>query len=205
MNRPRNRQPRPSGQNESRGRGRGRGRGASSILGRRAPGTPQQAAGTVPTAKQVVTGAAVFIILKEDQPTGRETQGIVQDVLTSGDHPRGIKVRLRNGQVGRVQRLDDGSSEPSTGTAMASSASSSRFNSRYTDIRNDEDFDYLEGPPPRSLADYMPALNEPAADASFGQDGGARIVEDIVVCPICEAFEGDEAAVTHHIDREHLS
>ncbi|KAL6903148.1 hypothetical protein GGI43DRAFT_334429 [Trichoderma evansii] len=203
MNRPRNRQPRPSGQNESRGRGRGR--GGSSNLGRRAPGTPQQAAGIVPTSRQVVAGAAVFIILKEDQPTGQETQGIVQDVLTSGDHPRGIKVRLRNGQVGRVQRLDDGSSEPSTGTAMASNASSSRFSSRYTDIRNDEDFDYLEGPPPRSLADYMPALDEPAANTSSGEDGGARIIEDIIICPICEAFEGDEAAVTHHLDREHLS
>lgn len=209
MNRPRNRQPRPSGQNESRGggrgRGRGRGRGGSSNLGRRAPGTPQQAAGTVPTSKQVVAGAAVFIILKQDQPTGRETQGIVQDVLTSGDHPRGIKVRLRDGQVGRVQRLDDGSSQPSAGTAPASNASSSRFSSRYTDIRNDEDFDYLEGPPPRSLADFMPGLDEPAADASSGEAGGARIVEDVVVCPICEAFEGDEAAVTHHLDREHLS
>lgn len=209
MNRPRNRQPRPSGQNESRGRGRGggtgRGRGASSNVGHRAPGTPQQAAGTVPTSRQVVAGAAVFIILKEDQPTGRETQGIVQDVLTSGDHPRGIKVRLRNGQVGRVQRFDDGSSESSAGAAMASSASSSRFSSRYTDIRNDEDFDYLEGPPPRSLADYMPALEEPAASVSLGDDGGARIIKDIVVCPICEAFEGDEAAVTHHLDREHLS
>lgn len=207
MNRPRNRQPRPSGQNDSRGggRGTGRGRGASSNLGHRAPGTPQQAAGTVPTSKQVVAGAAVFIILKEDQPTGRETRGIVQDVLTSGDHPRGIKVRLRNGHVGRVQRLDDGSPDPSAGAAMASSASSSRFSSRYTDIRNDGGFDYLEGPPPRSLADYMPAFDEPAANASLGDNGGTRIIEDIVVCPICEAFEGDEAAVTHHLDREHLS
>ncbi|KAL7921007.1 hypothetical protein ACQKWADRAFT_296642 [Trichoderma austrokoningii] len=204
MNRPRNRQPRPPGQNDSRGRGRGGGRGASSNLGHRAPGTPQQAAGTVPTSRQVVTGAAVFIILKEDQPTGRETQGIVQDVLTSGDHPRGIKVRLRNGQVGRVQRLDDGSSEPSAGIATASSASNSRFSSRYTDIRNDENFDYLEGPPPRSLADYMPAFDEPATNASLGDSGGTRIIEDVVICPICEAFEGDEAAVTHHLDREHL-
>lgn len=174
-------------------------------MGRRAPGTPQQAAGTVPTSKQVVAGTAVFIILKQDQPTGQETRGIVQDVLTSGDHPRGIKVRLRDGQVGRVQRLDDGSSQPSAGTAPASNASSSRFSSRYTDIRNDEDFDYLEGPPPRSLADFMPGLDEPAADVSSSEAGGARIVEDVVVCPICEAFEGDEAAVTHHLDREHLS
>jgi uncharacterized repeat protein (TIGR03833 family) len=150
----------------------------------------------------VVSGAAVFIVLKEDQPTGRETQGIVQDILTSGDHPRGIKVRLRNGQVGRVQRLDDGPSEPSSEAAPASNASSSRFSSRYTDVRND---DYLEGPPPRSLADFMPVLDEPTANTSLGEAADDRISGDIVVCPICEAFEGDEVAVTHHLDREHLS
>jgi hypothetical protein len=51
----------------------------------------------------------------------------------------------------------------------------------------------------------MPALDEPAANATSGEDGGPRIIEDMVVCPICEAFEGDEVAVTHHLDREHLS
>ncbi|KAL7934595.1 hypothetical protein V8C35DRAFT_301368 [Trichoderma chlorosporum] len=201
MNRPRNRQPRP-GQSQSRGRGGG---GRSSNFGRRAPGTPQLAAGTVPTSRQVVPGAAVFIILKEDQPTGRETPGIVQDVLTSGDHPRGIKVRLRGGLVGRVQRLDAGSSEPSNGTGLASNTSSSRFSNRYTDIRNDDDFEnYLQGPPPRNLADFMPELDLPAASESSDEAGGVRIDEGTVICPICEAFEGDEAAVTHHLDREHL-
>ncbi|KAL7813900.1 hypothetical protein V8C44DRAFT_326605 [Trichoderma aethiopicum] len=198
MNRPRNRQPRPPGQTQRPG-------GRSSH--RRAPGTPQQAAGTVPTSKQVVAGASVFIVLKEDQPTGRETRGIVQDVLTSGDHPRGIKVRLRGGQVGRVQRLDDGSSQPSNGTAMASSApSNSKFNSRYTDIRNDADFDnYLQGPPPRSLADFMPSLEPPSTADSLDDTGGAPLDEDTAVCPICETYTGDEAAVTHHLEREHFS
>ncbi|TFB00791.1 hypothetical protein CCMA1212_007422 [Trichoderma ghanense] len=201
MNRPRNRQPRPSGQTQRPGGGR------SSNLGRRAPGTPQQAAGTVPTSKQVVAGAAVFIVLKEDQPTGRETQGVVQDVLTSGDHPRGIKVRLRGGQVGRVQRLDDGSSQPSTGTALASSSTfTSKFNSRYTDIRNDADFDnYLQGPPPRSLADFMPSLGPPATTDSLDDAGGVLLDEGTAVCPICETFTGDEAAVTHHLEREHFN
>ncbi|KAH6604380.1 hypothetical protein Trco_007826 [Trichoderma cornu-damae] len=201
MNRPRNRQPRSSSQNQSRG-------GKSSNLGRRAPGTSQQAAGTVPKARQVVPGASVFIILKQDQSTGRETQGIVQDVLTSGDHPRGIKVRLRSGQIGRVQRLDDGSSsaEPSSGTALASNASGPRSDRRYTDIRNDENFEqYLQGPPARSLADFMPALDLPAANATAGSAGDALTNEATVVCPMCEAFEGDEAAVTHHLDREHFS
>ncbi|KAL7793683.1 hypothetical protein V8C37DRAFT_83351 [Trichoderma ceciliae] len=203
MNRPRNRQPRSQRQNQLQG-------GRPSNSGRQAPGTPQQAAGNIPTSEQVLSGAAVYIIFKEDQPTGRETRGIVQDVLTSGDHPRGIKVKLRNGQIGRVRRLDDGSSEPSRGTAaLASNASSSQFSSRYTDIRNDEEYEnYLQGPPPRSLADFMPALDEPEANISSGEVEGAPTTETSeskAICPICEAFEGDEAAVTHHLNREHLS
>lgn len=49
-------------------------------------------------------GLAVVIVKKEDQKTGKGTQGIVQDILTNAPvHPRGIKVRLDTGEVGRVQ------------------------------------------------------------------------------------------------------
>lgn len=49
-------------------------------------------------------GSIVVIVKKEDQKTGRMTQGIVRDILTSAPvHPRGIKVRLDSGEVGRVQ------------------------------------------------------------------------------------------------------
>lgn len=47
----------------------------------------------------------VSVILKEDQPTGRQVQGIVEDVLTRHDHPRGVKVLLMDGRVGRVQEV----------------------------------------------------------------------------------------------------
>lgn len=59
----------------------------------------------VPTVSQVVPGAPVSIVLKVDQPTGRQIQGIVAELLTRGNHPRGIKVRLQDGRVGRVQRM----------------------------------------------------------------------------------------------------
>jgi uncharacterized repeat protein (TIGR03833 family) len=59
----------------------------------------------VPTVKDVVPGASVNIVLKADQPTGRTVSGTVKDVLTQGNHPRGIKVRLSDGRVGRVQSL----------------------------------------------------------------------------------------------------
>jgi uncharacterized repeat protein (TIGR03833 family) len=51
-------------------------------------------------------GVKVSIVLKEDQRTGRRTEGIVRDILTnSSTHPRGIKVRLVSGLVGRVQEI----------------------------------------------------------------------------------------------------
>ena len=53
-------------------------------------------------------GMTVLVVLKQDQRTGKLTQGIVKDILTpSATHPRGIKVRLQNGLVGRVQEIAD--------------------------------------------------------------------------------------------------
>lgn len=52
-------------------------------------------------------GARVKIVLKKDQPTGKLTEGVVARILTkSSHHPHGIKVMLDDGQVGRVQEMD---------------------------------------------------------------------------------------------------
>ncbi len=54
----------------------------------------------------IKSGLKVAIVLKKDQPTGKLTQGVVKDILTSSaEHHRGIKVRLQDGQVGRVQQI----------------------------------------------------------------------------------------------------
>jgi len=51
-------------------------------------------------------GIAVKIVLKKDQRSGKLTSGIVKDILTkSPSHPHGIKVRLENGEVGRVKEI----------------------------------------------------------------------------------------------------
>lgn len=51
-------------------------------------------------------GDLVKIILKKHQQTGELTEGIVKDLLTSAPkHHRGIKVRLEDGQIGRVQQI----------------------------------------------------------------------------------------------------
>jgi uncharacterized repeat protein (TIGR03833 family) len=55
---------------------------------------------------EITLGLGVVIILKQDQRSGKLTTGIVKDLLTrSAFHSRGIKVRLEDGQVGRVQGL----------------------------------------------------------------------------------------------------
>lgn len=56
--------------------------------------------------RNIHTGLKVSIVLKEDQRTGKRTEGIVRDILTnSPTHPHGIKVRLESGLVGRVQEI----------------------------------------------------------------------------------------------------
>ena len=51
-------------------------------------------------------GAEVEIVLKADQGTGTITHGIVAAILTNSSfHPHGIKVKLEDGQVGRVQNI----------------------------------------------------------------------------------------------------
>lgn len=56
--------------------------------------------------KDIHPGLTVDVVLKKDQRTGKRTRGIVKELLTnSPTHPHGIKVRLQDGQVGRVQEI----------------------------------------------------------------------------------------------------
>jgi len=58
------------------------------------------------TRFNIKPGMIVLIVLKQDQRTGKLTKGIVRDILTkSQNHPHGIKVRLQDGQVGRVKEI----------------------------------------------------------------------------------------------------
>ena len=62
--------------------------------------------------KNIRPGIQVAIVLKQDQRTGKLTTGTVKDILTnSPNHPHGIKVRLTDGQVGRVQQITPNGSE----------------------------------------------------------------------------------------------
>ncbi|KAI0398459.1 hypothetical protein F5Y17DRAFT_4661 [Xylariaceae sp. FL0594] len=190
--------------------------------------TPHQ----VPKSHQVVPGAQVNIVLKADQRTGRQVRGIVQYVLTKGDHHRGIKVRLVDGRVGRVQSMallagTDSSAAAHSSTSMsphaaalssdgaaASPGPGSRH--RYRDVRLD---DALEPAPEQTdLGAYIvpprrrgrtkkgtangttDGTDRPASGQVDGTDEAKLDVSTAVaVCPVCEAFQGDEAAVAHHV------
>ncbi|OAP63176.1 hypothetical protein AYL99_02403 [Fonsecaea erecta] len=54
---------------------------------------------------QLKPGQLVSIVLKADQRTGRQVQGTVSQLLTRHNHPRGIKVKLTDGRVGRVEQI----------------------------------------------------------------------------------------------------
>jgi uncharacterized repeat protein (TIGR03833 family) len=55
---------------------------------------------------EVRPGMHVRIVLKQDQRSGKLTEGVVKDILTNSTaHPHGIKVRLANGAVGRVKEI----------------------------------------------------------------------------------------------------
>ena len=66
--------------------------------------TTQSMNGTV--RANIAKGTHVRIVLKKDQRTGILTEGVVKDILTSAPvHHRGIKVRLEDGQIGRVKEI----------------------------------------------------------------------------------------------------
>jgi len=56
--------------------------------------------------ENIKVGSSVGIVLKQDQKSGKITQGIVKRILTnSSSHPHGIKVELMDGRVGRVKEI----------------------------------------------------------------------------------------------------
>ena len=60
----------------------------------------------MPSRDEISIGVLVQIIQKQDQRTGKLTEGKVKRLLTSSQfHPHGIKVELENGKIGRIQKI----------------------------------------------------------------------------------------------------
>ena len=120
----------------------------------------------VPKMSQLRPGVEVNVVLKAHQRSGKLTTGQISEILTRGDHPRGIKVRLRSGEIGRVQSLSL-SSEPLS-AAQAPPHGQTSFVSDYENSPNEiggrrrerftsqDDYRQDSSPPgSRSLADYI--------------------------------------------------
>ncbi|KAJ5673898.1 glycoside hydrolase superfamily [Penicillium macrosclerotiorum] len=184
-------------------------------------------AGRTPS-RSINPGTPVNIILKADQPTGITVSGIVSELLTRGDHPRGVKVRLTDGRVGRVQSIRGGEptqeeldgktqdtpdDEPSIQYRTERGDLSGRRN-RFTsrDMR-------LDGPEepssePLGLDMYIRPAKEKKKGKKTHQGQNVELEEKhedttdagtaaqrpgSLKCPVCADFEGDEAAVAHHV------
>jgi uncharacterized repeat protein (TIGR03833 family) len=125
----------------------------------------------VPRMTEIRPGINVNIVLKADQRTGKLTSGQVSDILTRGDHPRGIKVRLIDGQIGRVQSLRSPSESANVAPVVESTQSTAP---RARGIQDD----YRLGPEPAatfSLLDYVRAPKH-----KKGKGGGVeKAVDDM--------------------------
>ncbi|KAK5070849.1 hypothetical protein LTR64_003823 [Lithohypha guttulata] len=78
---------------------------------------------SIPLHSQIKPGTIVSIVLKQDQRTGRQVQGAVSQLLTRGNHPHGVKVKLVDGRVGRVQQLVN----QNTSTSQVASQSNKKY------------------------------------------------------------------------------
>lgn len=80
--------------------------GASEVVLVKRAEPPEQGTPGGTLRAEIRRGLPVAVVTKADQDTGALTEGVVRDILTSSPvHPRGIKVRLEDGQVGRVRRI----------------------------------------------------------------------------------------------------
>ncbi|EQC33014.1 hypothetical protein SDRG_09534 [Saprolegnia diclina VS20] len=128
-------------------------------------------------------GMRVAVVQKQDQPTGKLTYGTVATTLTnSALHPRGIKVRLTDGTVGRVQTIVNGEA-PEPAPEPEAARPSSRLHLQ----------DFIQAPSPAKLQlhdfiEYPATTSTPECDArpwactacTFANSGF------LVVCEVCE-------------------
>lgn len=178
----------------------------------------------VPTIRDVLPGAQVNIVLKADQPTGRTVSGTVSQLLTRGNHPRGIKVRLADGRVGRVQSMEGGgatavSQAPlgfNTQTNFDGPPAAAAYGGRRQpyDIRTEEQPTqqigleaYIKPAKKRGRGKGRSTQSAASEGATGGDSAGAfgdagdqpSPEHEESTCPVCGDFRGDAAALTHHV------
>lgn len=150
----------------------------------------------VPPISAIRRGVPVSIVLKQDQRTGKRTTGHVADILTRGDHPRGVKVRLSSGLIGRVQSLVQADqadmSSYQAGNSQAPYQNSNppqyaQVTGAYRPQQGHENAPPMPSrPAARTLQDFVPQ-----------EEHGEQI-------EYMQTFENNRAPTTEEIDREEL-
>lgn len=107
----------------------------------------------VPKSSQLFPGLNVHIVLKADQRSGKLTPGKITDILTKGDHPRGIKVRLADGQIGRVQSIYSGDASSSVSSAPDQTSASFHASPSYPSRRGLQQDVRSDGHDPAAISD----------------------------------------------------
>ncbi len=180
----------------------------------------------VPSTIEVLQGARVNVVLKADQPTGHTVQGVVSQLLTKGNHPRGIKVRLTDGRVGRVQSMAGEAGSPGlqvqppegnweTTAAVGLAEPVTGWRRQYRDARLDQEQPasaqtigldaYIKPAKKRGKAKVTDrATTGTVTDHSRPGSSGlltdqASHDPDESSCPVCGDFRGDTMALTHHV------
>lgn len=197
--------------------GRGGGRGGSANDSSPRPPRPRPTYTSVPPIRAIHPGGGVSIVLKEDQQSGHQVRGIVAELLTRGDHPRGVKVRLRDGRVGRVQGLVSeaegvqgegivGGPNANLGRNGEGALGGRQRGGRIErDIREDDEYLYESRAASQGQdLGLFAALEE--ADRRHQQSKVQPVAQslpsaELAVCPVCYKFEGDEASVAHHVEQ----
>lgn len=199
------------------GGGRGGKRGGASNDNSPRPSRSRPVYTSVPPIRAVQPGGGVSIVLKEDQQSGHQVKGIVADLLTRGDHPRGVKVRLRDGRVGRVQGLvseaeglqgegivgGPGADLGRNGEGAASAGGGRRGGRMERDIREDDEYLYENR---ASSQDYglfaaLEAADRRHEDSKVVPATQSLAPQEPAICPVCYKFEGDEASVAQHVEQ----
>ncbi|KAL8645134.1 MAG: hypothetical protein Q9226_007437 [Calogaya cf. arnoldii] len=86
--------------------------------------------------KDLQRGTPVNIILKADQRSGKLTSGQIRDILTRGDHPHGIKVRLSDGQIGRVRSLRPNTTITASQSMISQPVHHTAINERSSEVKD---------------------------------------------------------------------
>ena len=160
---------------------------------------------SVPRMTDLRPGIHVNIVLKEDQRSGKLTRGRVSDILTRGDHPRGIKVRLADGRIGRVQSLCSPSLTGDVGPLTQSKGNATSELPHASGVQDDYRVD-AEPVAGTSLFDYVRApkqkkgkgagVEKPSDDGTLQKqlEGEFPLLDTALIAAIISDHESDLAS-----------